>query len=164
MSPTSIGQKVTILGEGAVQLQFRDDLDHNEFFFNLSAFETKNLINALLEHSVNISILPMTSNFTSEQILIFEKALKTYGFDSQLDQLTEELAELIVACNKVRRKAAYHDLADEMADVLIMIHQIMMFNVAGDLHKMVQQRLQFKINRLNTNLKKYENETHTRTN
>lgn len=53
-----------------------------------------------------------------------------YGLDSQSRQCSEECAELIVALSKLRRDdtglyCAKYDVAEEIADVSIMIMQIM---------------------------------------
>lgn len=64
---------------------------------------------------------------------ILDKAVERYG-ENQLDQAQEELAELIVAISKYKRavaKGLYKDKAitdviEEVADVTIMIKQIMM--------------------------------------
>lgn len=61
-------------------------------------------------------------------------AIRTYGLDNQLFQLDEELAELIQAVNKWRRhmsisdkyEAYKQDVAEEIADVQIMLEQLMM--------------------------------------
>lgn len=64
---------------------------------------------------------------------ILDKAVEKYG-ERQLDQCQEELAELIVAISKYKRavaKGLYKDKAltdviEEIADVRIMIEQVMM--------------------------------------
>ena len=64
---------------------------------------------------------------------ILDKAVEKYG-ELQLDQAQEELAELIVAISKYKRavtKGLYKDKAitdviEEVADLTIMIKQIMM--------------------------------------
>lgn len=64
---------------------------------------------------------------------ILDKAVEKYG-ERQLDQCQEELAELIVAISKYKRavaKGLYKDKAltdviEEIADVRIMIKQVMM--------------------------------------
>ncbi|MBP3930692.1 MAG: hypothetical protein J6D47_14165 [Peptostreptococcaceae bacterium] len=64
---------------------------------------------------------------------ILDKSIEKYG-ERQLDQCQEELAELIVAISKYKRavaKGLYKDKAltdviEEIADVTIMINQVMM--------------------------------------
>ena len=62
---------------------------------------------------------------------LLEKAIDTYGIEEQLLQTVEECAELIQAINKWRRskdrestKDAVEHLAEETADVIIMLEQI----------------------------------------
>jgi NTP pyrophosphatase (non-canonical NTP hydrolase) len=75
---------------------------------------------------------------------ILNKAIATYGIDSQLNQCVEEMAELIQAINKARRAGivkswgikppsaesqmnqveAYNNLCMEIADVVIMLAQL----------------------------------------
>lgn len=65
---------------------------------------------------------------------IYQKAIESYGVDNQLFQLDEEMAELIKAVNKWRRNkklaekySAYvEDVAEEIADVEIMLDQLKM--------------------------------------
>jgi NTP pyrophosphatase (non-canonical NTP hydrolase) len=89
---------------------------------------------------------------TKEQI--YEQAIDKYGFDAQLDQLTEECGELIVACNKLRRKGqeSVPMMIDELADVQIMINQI---RFAMQLEDEINERIEFKLERLK---KRLENE------
>lgn len=64
---------------------------------------------------------------------ILDKAVEKYG-ERQLDQCQEELAELIVAISKYKRAVAKRsgeikaitDVIEEIADVRIMINQVMM--------------------------------------
>ncbi|WP_195951668.1 hypothetical protein [Clostridium saudiense] len=64
---------------------------------------------------------------------ILDRAVEKYG-ERQLDQAQEELAELIVAISKYKRAAAKDknidkaviDVIEEIADVNIMIKQVMM--------------------------------------
>ena len=55
-----------------------------------------------------------------------DKILNFYGEENQLNQATEELAELIVAINKYKRKKenARDNVIEEIADVENMIEQI----------------------------------------
>ena len=62
---------------------------------------------------------------------LLNKAIDTYGIEEQLLQTVEECAELIQAINKWRRtkdlestKDAVEHLAEEAADVIIMLEQI----------------------------------------
>lgn len=86
-----------------------------------------------------------------EKRSIMIQAVNEFGFNSQLDQLTEELAELIVACNKLRRKKedALNNLIDEMADVDIMTTQI---KINLGIESAVDNRVVFKLKRLKERL------------
>jgi NTP pyrophosphatase (non-canonical NTP hydrolase) len=83
---------------------------------------------------------------------LYELALDKYGVENQLNQLQEECAELIVAVNKHRR-TPFNDIKviiDECADVLIMIDQIAnIYDIEDD----IEDRIQFKLNRLKERLK-----------
>ena len=71
---------------------------------------------------------------TKEQRKIESEALGRYGIEAQTLMLAEEMGELIKACNKLIRHKGKHDLkrffeltgnlAEEIADVQIMIDQI----------------------------------------
>ena len=62
---------------------------------------------------------------------IYARVIEAWGEDSQLDQITEEMAELIQAISKFRRaktpekkSKAYIHLCEEVADVENMINQM----------------------------------------
>jgi NTP pyrophosphatase (non-canonical NTP hydrolase) len=84
---------------------------------------------------------------------LYQSALDKWGFDPQLDQLTEECGELVTACNKLRRKgdSAVPLMIDEMADVEIMIGQI---KHAMRVTRAIEERKIFKLNRLEERLSK----------
>jgi NTP pyrophosphatase (non-canonical NTP hydrolase) len=84
---------------------------------------------------------------------LYQTALDKYGFDKQLDQLTEECGELITSCNKLRRNgdSAVPLMIDEIADVEIMIGQI---KQAMQISFKVEDRITFKLNRLKERLSK----------
>lgn len=55
-----------------------------------------------------------------ERIILYNKATDKWGFESQLDQLIEECAELIVSINKLKRsKIDLQDRSDEIFDNFI---------------------------------------------
>ncbi len=63
---------------------------------------------------------------------LYKEAVRKWGLPLQFGMLMEECAELIKATNKVMRKGnqdgrVWDDLAEEMADVEIMIEQIKIF-------------------------------------
>lgn len=53
---------------------------------------------------------------------LYKKAEELYGLDSQLGLLQEECAELIQAISK-RRRGKEDNIAEELADVTIMVEQ-----------------------------------------
>lgn len=67
---------------------------------------------------------------------VYQKALKTWGVDNQINQCIEEMAELMKALNKYRRNCTYcemqdtgnafrGDIIEEIADVYQMLEQMM---------------------------------------
>lgn len=82
--------------------------------------------------------------------LILEKAIARYGRGPQRDKAIEELSELIRA---LARCDDPENLAEEMADVRIMLDQLeMIFNN----HDKVRQYEYEKLTRLNERVKAYE--------
>lgn len=91
-----------------------------------------------------------------------QKIINRYGLDEQLLQMTEECAELIQAANKYRRKKTARDKADlkraeedlklEIADVIVVIDQIMeRLNMTGeDLSMMAEYKIRRQLGRLST--------------
>ena len=69
-----------------------------------------------------------------------------YGKESQLRQLQEECAELIVACSKILRNQSrsVNNLIEELADVRVMIEQIE--HLYG-LKSLVEDEMEYKLNR-----------------
>ena len=68
-------------------------------------------------------------NFNEEQKKIMLNALSKYGIDAQDDIAIEEMAELTKAIIKNRRYRTFstlENLYEELADVLIMMEQILM--------------------------------------
>jgi NTP pyrophosphatase (non-canonical NTP hydrolase) len=86
--------------------------------------------------------------------ILYTRALEKWGFEPQLNQLQEECAELIVACNKLRRKGedAKPLMIDELADVVIMTQQII---YAMEVEKEVEERMNFKLKRIGERLGTY---------
>ena len=72
--------------------------------------------------------------FTEHEKTIMQQAIEKYGWENQIDQYHEESAELTVALNKARR-GKYQpqfipDIAEEIADVYIMLYQLQrIFNI-----------------------------------
>lgn len=83
---------------------------------------------------------------------ILEKAVEKYG-EKQLDQAQEELAELIVAISKYKRnenKFTISNVIEEIADVNIMIKQVMMLLDIKEFE--VKSEEIYKLNRLKKRL------------
>ena len=89
--------------------------------------------------------------FTEEQKGIMLNALKRYGVDAQDDIAIEEMSELTKAIIKNRRYktfATLESIYEELADVYIMLEQIMM-SLDKD---RVQSYINSKLERLNERL------------
>jgi len=85
---------------------------------------------------------------------LYDRAIKTYGIDAQLDQTIEEAAELIVAINHLRRnRVDQSELITELADVSIMIEQIV---YGYNLYEKVDNEIDFKMARLEQRMDKRE--------
>jgi NTP pyrophosphatase (non-canonical NTP hydrolase) len=90
--------------------------------------------------------------FTEEQKQIMLHALRKYGVDSQDDIAIEEMAELTKAIIKNRRYRNFEtmeNLYEELADVYIMLEQVMM-SLDKD---RVQNYINSKLERLEQRLK-----------
>lgn len=84
---------------------------------------------------------------------VLKRAIIIDGEDFQIEMIIEECAELIHALQKLKRSGYQPDkikqVIDELADVRIMVQQgINIFGKIG-----VQNRINFKINRLDERLK-----------
>ena len=77
---------------------------------------------------------------------VYRTAIEKYGRDAQVLMAIEEMSELTKElCKEFRGKLTLKDLADEVADVSIMLEQIrLMF----DLNDLVCERMDVKIERL----------------
>jgi hypothetical protein len=82
---------------------------------------------------------------------VIQKAIDTYGEDAQLWMVIEEMSELSKEICKFKRgKDNFFEIADEMADVYIMLEQLKrLCAVPQDL---IQQRIDFKFDRLRKRL------------
>lgn len=69
-----------------------------------------------------------------------------YGKESQLRQLQEECAELIVASSKILRKSdkAINNLIEEIADVRVMVEQI---EYLYGIKNLVEDEMEYKLQR-----------------
>jgi NTP pyrophosphatase (non-canonical NTP hydrolase) len=82
-----------------------------------------------------------------EQIEICRKAIEVYGADKQKDMAIEEMSELIQAISKDKR-GLNHNAEEEIADVVIMIRQMLFVYDEKEINKIVEKKLK----RLNENL------------
>ncbi len=97
--------------------------------------------------------------FTETQKETLYKALEMYGEDKQVDMLIEEMSELTKALLKLRRARAngsltlkeLADIDEEMADVYIMLEQILIVNKSAD---EVKGQINKKLARLEQRLSK----------
>ena len=92
----------------------------------------------------------MTNISYEERKAVYETAIETWGLESQVWMVIEEMSELQKEICKARRGKNDPDaLADEIADVTIMLEQLrLMF----DLNGLVCQHMDFKIARLRKRL------------
>ena len=83
--------------------------------------------------------------------MILQKAIDTYGADAQEWMAIEEMSELAKEiCKNKRGKDNREEIADEIADVKIMLAQLeMIFGV----QKEVEKHYETKIDRLNQRLR-----------
>ena len=83
---------------------------------------------------------------------VLKRAIHTYGENSQIDMAIEEMAELTKALLKYKRakrspseydfKTIRNNIAEEMADVLIMCDQLMMiFENADEVSRYVDSKI-----------------------
>ena len=84
--------------------------------------------------------------------MILQQAINHYGVEKQLNKVDEELKELKEALKNWRNdKYELDNVIDEMADVKIMLMQlkiILEMNCKLDITEEVNQRIDFKLNRL----------------
>ena len=92
----------------------------------------------------------------------YNEALNSWGFDAQMDVTVEELSELIKAFMKHRRRPCAEkaiDIAEEMADVMIMIDQmrIAMYQKYPEFDHWLSENATRKMRRVNAMLEEYHN-------
>lgn len=86
---------------------------------------------------------------------IYKKAIETYGHMAQVGQAQEELSELNIELNRYRNSRRFNmdRLADEVADVEIMLSQIkMIMGTTCNFEEMVQEHKDYKTARLERRL------------
>lgn len=91
-------------------------------------------------------------SFSLHELEVLQRAYNTFGTWSQLDMCTEECAELIAAINHFKRcrPSSGADLEEEIADVIIMVTQIIMgLNISSDVKCMISKKIKRLEGRLN---------------
>ena len=92
--------------------------------------------------------------FTKEdRTEIYLKAINKWGSTAQLEMAQEEATELALAVRKFVRDPSnirINELADEIADVQIMIEQ--METMMPNLNKIISERKKYKLTRLENRL------------
>ena len=87
-----------------------------------------------------------------ERLKIYDEATKLWGLVAQYDQCVEEMAEMIVAINKYKRKVLYKEyqnddkviknLVEEIADVSICLEQMQHFFKDYKIDEVIEQKMQ----------------------
>lgn len=81
---------------------------------------------------------------------IFDRAMKQWGIDTQLDMLVEECSELILAIQHMKRgRCGWNEVAEEIADVRIMTSQ---FHTIDSISSAIHMKELEKIQRLEKRL------------
>lgn len=85
----------------------------------------------------------------------YRQILEHWGLDKQINQVSEECAELIIALNKWRRaspdkKPDIRTVAEEIADVQIMLEQMKeAFQCDFLVESLIEQKLERTLKRMN---------------
>ncbi len=87
-----------------------------------------------------------------ERLKIYDEATELWGLVAQYDQCVEEMAEMIVAINKYKRKVLYKEyqnddkviknLVEEIADVSICLEQMKHFFKDYKIDEVIEQKMQ----------------------
>ena len=92
--------------------------------------------------------------------MIDDERIKTiadhYGIENQMRQLAEECSELAVEANHSARKGTTVKIIEEIADVLIMMEQVIY--LSGIDRKDIDDCIQYKLDRQMKRIKEGENE------
>ena len=144
--------KTKKISDGMVQIPFYDKdsaIKKAKFLYKKGYLGVK-----VSEITEKIIYIPVQEQEFEMDIL--EKAIEKYG-EKQLDQAQEELAELIVAISKYKRnenKFTISNVIEEIADVNIMIKQVMMLLDIKEFE--VKSEEIYKLNRLKKRMLKDE--------
>lgn len=73
-----------------------------------------------------------------------------YGYESQMDMLTEECGEFVQARNKLRRNVpgAYYNCLEEIADIAIMVEQMKLICGSNVIDIIIDEKLARQIQRI----------------
>lgn len=128
--------------------------------FSLITIDKQKTIEALTDYLKKPEQLPRINKGH-----ILKQAISTYGEDAQVDMAIEEMSELTKALLKQRRAVKNSDdvrilttkcdIVEEIADVAIMLKQLLMMY---DRSNEVQKQVDFKIDRLGERLCKHTEE------
>lgn len=87
-----------------------------------------------------------------ERLKIYDKSTELWGLVAQYDQCVEEMAELMVAINKYKRKVLFGEyegnqkivdnLVEEIADVSICLEQMRHFFESYNIDDVVESKMQ----------------------
>ncbi len=91
---------------------------------------------------------------TDKHLNILNTAINLFGVDNQLNVAIEEMSELTKEICKTKR--GFHnenEIADEIADVYIMLEQLKLI-YHNDIE--VKERIDFKISRLNSRIENFK--------
>ena len=95
-----------------------------------------------------------------ERKAIYEAALEKWGEQAQTMMAVEEMSELTKEiCKMYRGKRDMEALADEIADVTIMMEQM---RLLFDVNQLVQDRIDYKVKRLAQRIEDHQEEEHGR--
>ena len=87
----------------------------------------------------------------------YNKAIELWGEDLQFGMLSEECGELLTAINHWRRKRIHTaSVVEEMADVIIMIYQVMVAMGLKIDNKMLDDWIETKLNKMERQIELYE--------
>ena len=81
----------------------------------------------------------------------YEAIARHYGYEAQREQFVEECSEAILAVQKVKRRCSngnFINLAEEVADVLIMAEQMRILISQSLIDEFIQKKLERQIQRI----------------
>ena len=85
-----------------------------------------------------------------DKVKLYQKAMDTYGLENQTMMVFEEMAELQKElCKALRGKIVIKNIAEEIADVEIMLEQLKEYY---KLYEMTEEIKEYKLKRLENNL------------